>query len=65
MFVATKVLSRQTHVCCNKSFVTTDACLLQQKFCHDRRMFVATKVMLVAAPASDSPAPDLVAKAVA
>ena len=36
IFVATKVLSRQTHVCCNKNmFVVT-----KHIFCHDKSMFV-------------------------
>ena len=42
-FVATKVcLSRQNYVCRDKRFVATNTC------------FVATKIILVAAPANDS-----------
>ena len=62
MLVETKLLSRQTCIGHNKRF-------LQQKFCHDKHTFVttkdvfcddkhdktivATKMILVAAPASD------------
>ena len=49
-FCCDKYLSRQTHVCCDKSFVTTSILLLQQKmcsqqkFCRDKIMFAATNV---------------------
>jgi len=39
IFAVTKVLSRQ------KYFVTTNIILSQQKFCHDKHTFVATKDM--------------------
>ena len=61
VFVATKGLSRQ-----KMCFVAADACLLRQKVCRDKRCvlsrqtrvccdkrFVATKMILVAAVASD------------
>ena len=47
MLVVTKRLSQQTLVCCDKSFVAASILF------HDK-MFVATKMILVAAPTSDS-----------
>ena len=45
IFVATKVFSRQTCVCCDESFVTTNMFVVtKQLFCHDKSMFVATKL---------------------
>ena len=29
--------------CCDKSFVTTNMCLLRRKFCHNKHVFVVTK----------------------
>ena len=60
MFVATKYLSQQTHVCCNKGFVSTNILLSRQKTCFVTRntclsrqknaccdkTFVATKLCL-------------------
>ena len=57
-------LSWETRICRNKSFVTTKIILSQQKFCCSKHTFVATKdtfchdkhatkMILVAAPASD------------
>ena len=54
-----------------QSFVTTKICLLGQKFCHDKhtfvadsvcrdKTFVATKMLLVAAPASDTILPSAI-----
>ena len=44
IFVATKVLSKQTCVCHdNASFVSTKVCLPRQNFCHDKNVFVMTK----------------------
>ena len=37
------VLSRQTRVCRNKSFVSTNTCLSQQRFCLDEHTFVEKK----------------------
>ena len=65
IFVATKPLSRQISVATNinlsrqnRSFVGLVATKLlsRQKtcFCRDKHVFVATKMILVAAPASDS-----------
>ena len=42
------ILSRETQFCRDKSFVASSVLLSQQKTC-----FVATKMILVAAPASD------------
>ena len=50
VFVATKLLSRQTRVCRDKNvFVAT-----KHVFCCDKSMLGATKMILVAAPANDS-----------
>ena len=64
IFVVTNILSRQTHVFCNKSmlvatkllsqqtyfcwdkYLSWQTILSQQKFCHDKLTFVATKVCL-------------------
>ena len=43
IFVATRVLLRQTYFCRAK-----------EVFCRDKHIFVATKMILVAAPANDS-----------
>ena len=67
MLVMTKLLLWQTRFCCgntfvnilswqtillhNKSFVT--ASILLSQLCHNKHMFIATKIILVAAPASD------------
>ena len=48
IFVMTKLLSGQ------KCFIATNIILLQQNFCHDKHTFVATKMILVAAPASET-----------
>ena len=51
-FVATKVLSWQT-LLSRQIFVLTDTCLSQQtRVCRDKT-FVATKIILVVAPAND------------
>ena len=49
-FVATKVLSRQAYFCRDKRRVLS----WQARVCRDRT-FVATKIILVAAPANDRP----------
>ena len=62
MLVAKKVcLSRQTRVCCDKYSVTTKLCLSRQKFCSGKYtfvptkgLFVATNMVLVAAPVNDT-----------
>ena len=41
-FVMTNI-SRDKHACHDKTFVATNTCLLRQKFCHDKHIFVATK----------------------
>ena len=42
MFAAAEYFSRDTHTC-----------LSRQRFCRDKHTFVATKMVLVAAPAND------------
>ena len=49
MFVVTKVLSRQAYFCRDKRCVCRD----KRCDCRDKHVFVATKMTLVAAPASD------------
>ena len=49
IFVVTNVLSRQ------KYFVPTNIIFSRQNFCHGKHTFVATKMILMAAPASDNP----------
>ena len=59
-FAATKVLLRQTRVCVcrNKRFVVTKVYLSRQAyFCRDKIRVVATKMILVAAPAKDKSIP--------
>ena len=43
IFVATKVLSRQTRVCVHKKYAFTNF-LTRQKFCRDKHNFVAAKL---------------------
>ena len=54
-FIATNTcLSRQKLCCNNKYFVATSILLSRQKtFCRDKHVFVATKMILVAAPTRD------------
>ena len=62
-----KYLSQQKYACHDKTSVVTKLCLSRQTFCHGRhtcvatedvfcqdKAFVATKLMLVAVPASDT-----------
>jgi len=54
--VMTKVLSRQTRVCRNKNISSQQVLSWQAYFCRDKRcvlFFVATKMVLVAAPTND------------
>ena len=50
IFVTTKVLSQQIHLCLlsrqNTSFVVTKVCLSRQNFCLNKIMFVTTKHLL-------------------
>ena len=47
IFVTTKVLLRQTCVCCYKtSFVMTKVCLSRQNFCRGKHIFIVTKLSL-------------------
>ena len=54
-----RLLWRQNYVCCDKSFVTTNIILSRQAYFFSRqktcfvKSFVATKMILVAAPAND------------
>ena len=43
-----------TNSCRDKSFVARNTCLSRQKFCRSKHTFVATKIVLVAAPANDN-----------
>ena len=45
----TRLLSRQKYACRDKI-----VCLSRQMFCDDKHTFVATKIILVAAPAKDA-----------
>ena len=68
MLVKTKLLSWQTHVCCNKCLLWQMFCHAKYSFCRNKRhalmwqthvycdkhVFVATKFLLVAAPANDT-----------
>ena len=47
IFVATKMLSRQTHVCCDKhNFVAANIVLSRQRFSHDKHTLVETNTYL-------------------
>ena len=58
VFVATKVNLSQQDFCSDKNYVCSDKYLSRQKFCHRKNMFVTTKlfvgtkIILVAAPAN-------------
>ena len=60
-----KFLSRQKYACRGRIFVSrqifvaTHTCLSRQRFCRDKHTFVATKMILVAAPASDNIQPSV------
>ena len=46
-------LSRQTRVCRDKSMLEATKLLSRQNVCHNKYLFVAIKMILVAAPAND------------
>jgi len=52
---ATSIIFVMTSTCLlhQNVFVATKVCLPRQKLCHDKIMFVATKMILVAASAND------------
>ena len=49
-FVATEVFSRQAYFCRDKRRILSS----QRRVCRDKEVFVATKMILMAAPATDS-----------
>ena len=51
-------LSRQKYACRDKTFLVAKVCLSRQNYvCRSKHVFVATKLILVAAPANDSHRP--------
>ena len=53
-FAATEhVFCRDKSMLATNRFVATKLCLLRQKFCRDKHIFVATKIIPVATPAND------------